>query len=103
MGYSGDTIATDGMVVDMANTAKSMTTMLTVREVSRLLHVHSNTLRRWSDQGIIKAYRIGPRGDRRFRPEDIAVLLLEESKGFPFAGNDADSADNSNNRFAMTR
>ncbi len=55
--------------------------MLTVREVSQLLHVHSNTLRRWSDQGIIKAYRIGPRGDRRFRAEDIAVLLLEENKG----------------------
>ena len=57
--------------------------MLTVREVSQLLHVHSNTLRRWSDQGIIKAYRIGPRGDRRFRAEDIAVLLLEDNKGFP--------------------
>jgi excisionase family DNA binding protein len=53
--------------------------MLTVREVSQLLHVHSNTLRRWSDQGIIKAYRIGPRGDRRFRAEDIALLLLEEN------------------------
>jgi excisionase family DNA binding protein len=58
-----------------------MSNMLTVREVSQLLHVHSNTLRRWSDQGIIKAYRIGPRGDRRFRAEDIAVLLLEENKG----------------------
>ncbi len=68
----------------MANSNRQISTMLTVREVSRLLHVHSNTLRRWSDQGIIKAYRIGPRGDRRFRPEDIAVLLLEESKGFPF-------------------
>jgi excisionase family DNA binding protein len=56
--------------------------MLTVREVSQLLHVHSNTLRRWSDQGIIKAYRIGPRGDRRFRAEDIAVLLLEENRSF---------------------
>ena len=55
--------------------------MLTVREVSQLLHVHSNTLRRWSDHGILKAYRIGPRGDRRFKPEDIAVLLLEENKG----------------------
>jgi excisionase family DNA binding protein len=71
------------MVEDMANNNRQISTMLTVREVSRLLHVHSNTLRRWSDQGIIKAYRIGPRGDRRFRPEDIAVLLLEESKGFP--------------------
>ncbi|HXZ94360.1 MAG TPA: helix-turn-helix domain-containing protein [Dehalococcoidia bacterium] len=72
----------------MANTNREISTMLTVREVSRLLHVHSNTLRRWSDQGIIKAYRIGPRGDRRFRPEDIAVLLLEESKGLPIAPKD---------------
>jgi len=55
--------------------------MLTVREVSQLLHVHSNTLRRWTEQGIIKAYRIGPRGDRRFRAEDVAVLLLEDNKG----------------------
>ena len=86
VGYSGDTIAKDGMVEDMANNNRQISTMLTVREVSRLLHVHSNTLRRWSDQGIIRAYRIGPRGDRRFRPEDIAVLLLEESKGFPGLG-----------------
>ena len=64
----------------MANNNYQMGGMLTVREVSQLLHVHSNTLRRWSDQGIIKAYRIGPRGDRRFRAEDIAVLLLEENK-----------------------
>ena len=65
----------------MANNNYQTGGMLTVREVSQLLHVHSNTLRRWSDQGIIKAYRIGPRGDRRFRAEDIAVLLLEENKG----------------------
>ena len=64
----------------MANNTQ-MGGMLTVREVSQLLHVHSNTLRRWSDQGIVKAYRIGPRGDRRFRAEDIAVLLLEENRG----------------------
>ena len=50
--------------------------MLTIKEVSQLLQVHSNTLRRWSDQGVIKACRIGPRGDRRFRPEDVAVLVL---------------------------
>jgi excisionase family DNA binding protein len=55
--------------------------MLTVREVSQLLHVHSNTLRRWTEQGIIKAYRIGPRGDRRFKAEDIASLLLEDNTG----------------------
>lgn len=45
--------------------------MLTVREVARLLHIHANTVRRWSNQGILKAYHIGSRGDRRFRREDI--------------------------------
>jgi len=67
--------------------------MLTVREVSQILHVHSNTLRRWSDQGIIKAYRIGPRGDRRFKQEDIAQLLLEEGKGFPTNANESTEID----------
>ena len=51
--------------------------MLTVREVARLLHIHSNTVRRWADQGIIRAYRITRRGDRRFRREDIAHFLAE--------------------------
>jgi len=54
-----------------------MGSMLTVREVARLLHIHSNTVRRWSDQGVIRSYRIGPRGDRRFQTEDIAGFLVE--------------------------
>jgi excisionase family DNA binding protein len=94
------------MVEDMANNNRQISTMLTVREVSRLLHVHSNTLRRWSDQGIIRAYRIGPRGDRRFRPEDIAVLLLEESKGFPISPKDTSppsGPQDSLERYVMSR
>jgi excisionase family DNA binding protein len=50
--------------------------MLTVREASSLLHVHPNTLRLWSTQGILKAYRLGPRGDRRFKQEDIDIFLF---------------------------
>jgi len=53
--------------------------MLTVREVARLLHVHPNTLRRWSNNGRIKAYRITARGDRRFRREEIVRFLAELS------------------------
>ena len=51
--------------------------MLTVTEVARMLHVHPNTLRRWSNNGRIKTYRITPRGDRRFRREEIAHFLAE--------------------------
>jgi len=63
------------MVKDMAN--EQMDDMLTVMEVARLLHVHPNTLRRWSNNGRIKAYRITLRGDRRFKRKDIARFLAE--------------------------
>ena len=57
-----------------------MSEMLTVREVARLLHVHPNTLRRWSNNGRLKAYRIAARGDRRFEREEIARFLAELSE-----------------------
>jgi len=56
------------------------TGLLTMREVCQLLHVHGNTLRRWSDQGIIKAYRIGPRRNRRFKAEDLAAFVVENAE-----------------------
>jgi DNA-binding transcriptional MerR regulator len=46
-----------------------------MREVSALLHVHPNTLRRWAGKGIIKSVRIKPRGDRRFLSRDIDRFL----------------------------
>lgn len=49
--------------------------MLTVHEVADILHVHPNTVRHWCDQGLLKTYPVGPRGDRRFRPDDIDSFL----------------------------
>jgi excisionase family DNA binding protein len=49
--------------------------MLTTSEVARILNVHINTVRRWSNQGTLKSYRIGSRGDRRFRKEDIDLIF----------------------------
>jgi len=59
---------------------KEMGEMLTVSDVARLLSVHINTVRRWSNQGILKAYRIGSRGDRRFQQDDIASFLSEQTE-----------------------
>ncbi len=50
-------------------------TVLAPREVAELLNVHINTVRRWSNRGILKASRIGPRGDRRFKYEDVMSFL----------------------------
>ena len=57
--------------------------MLTMREACRLLNVHGNTLRRWSEMGIVKAYRIGIGQHRRFKAEDIAALVVDQSKFEP--------------------
>ena len=51
--------------------------MLTTSDVAHFLNIHINTVRRWSNQGIISTYRIGSRGDRRFRKEDITRFLRE--------------------------
>jgi excisionase family DNA binding protein len=51
--------------------------MLTTRDVAEMLNVHINTVRRWSNRGVLKAYRITVRGDRRFRRADIVEFLLQ--------------------------
>jgi len=51
--------------------------MLRTGEVAQLLGVHVNTVRYWSQKGILKSQRIGPRGDRRFSREDIDGFLKQ--------------------------
>ncbi len=48
---------------------------MTTSGVAKMLHIHINTVRRWSNQGILNPYRIGPRGDRRFIRDDITRFL----------------------------
>ena len=48
--------------------------LLTIQESARILHVHVNTVRRWCDQGIIPAFRVGPRADRRLLESDVISL-----------------------------
>jgi excisionase family DNA binding protein len=55
--------------------------MLTVREVASILGIHANTVRRWSEEGKLRAFRITKRGDRRFKREDINRFLYEMNAG----------------------
>jgi diguanylate cyclase (GGDEF)-like protein/excisionase family DNA binding protein len=48
---------------------------LTVTKAARLLGVHPNTIRAWSDAGRLRYYRINPRGDRRYRLGDLQRFL----------------------------
>lgn len=49
--------------------------LYTLREASELLKVHPQTLRQWDRKGVLKAVRVGLRGDRRYRKEDVLKLM----------------------------
>ena len=55
--------------------------MLTVSQVADLLGAHANSVRRWADMGLLPSYRIGLRGDRRFRPDEISSFLVSQKQG----------------------
>jgi diguanylate cyclase (GGDEF)-like protein/excisionase family DNA binding protein len=54
---------------------------LTVTKAARLLGVHPNTVRAWSDAGRLRYYRINPRGDRRYRLGDLQRFLAAAESG----------------------
>src|SRR5262245_46939285 len=62
---------------------------LSVTKAARLLGVHPNTIRAWSDAGRLRYYRINPRGDRRYRLGDLQRFLAAAESGLP----DGASAD----------
>jgi excisionase family DNA binding protein len=49
--------------------------LLTTQDVAELLKVHVSTVRRWSIKRMLPSYRFGPKGDRRYRDEDIMRFL----------------------------
>jgi excisionase family DNA binding protein len=65
---------TDSVSVKMMRSA-SPHGLLSSIDAAEFLGVHPNTVRRWSDAGIIPAYRVGKRLDRRFRRIDLQKFL----------------------------
>ena len=49
--------------------------LLTINEVAEIFGVHPETLRRWNNEGKLKAIRIGKFGHRKYRREDIRKMV----------------------------
>jgi diguanylate cyclase (GGDEF)-like protein/excisionase family DNA binding protein len=61
--------------VPSAPVTRPIDATLSVTKAARLLGVHPNTIRAWSDAGRLRYYRINPRGDRRYRLGDLQRFL----------------------------
>jgi diguanylate cyclase (GGDEF)-like protein/excisionase family DNA binding protein len=56
---------------------------LTVTKAARVLGVHPNTVRAWSEAGRLRYYRINERGDRRYRLADLQRFLAAAESPMP--------------------
>lgn len=68
-------MATRTDAASAALTARPGDANLTVTKAARILGVHANTVRAWSDAGRLRYYRINDRGDRRYRLADLQRFL----------------------------
>jgi transposase len=57
---------------------KSQTSPMSISGVAAILGVHPNTVRRWSDEGLVPCFRLGPRHDRRFEPQSVMEIMHKE-------------------------
>lgn len=49
--------------------------LLRIKQAAELLGVAPLTLRRWDENGRLKAVRIGPRNDRRYERQKLMELI----------------------------
>ena len=67
--------------------------LVSVNEAARMLGVHPNTLRAWSDSGRVTCVRINARGDRRYHVADLRAFLdVGSGRAMPERGQPRSSA-----------
>ena len=50
-----------------------------ISEVALILSVGKNTVRKWSDAGLLSSERVGKRRDRVFKLEDVDTFLKQST------------------------
>lgn len=53
--------------------------LLSIGEVAEIFGIHQDTLRNWEKKGFITPLRVGPRKDRKYKPEDIERIANDRS------------------------
>lgn len=51
-----------------------MSNLLSIQEAADILKLHPETLRRWDREGKLTAIKVGDRGDRKYRYEDLIKI-----------------------------
>ncbi len=65
----------NSMRKDIEAKLKEKGDLLTIGEVADIFSIHQDTLRNWEKEGILVPLRIGKRGDRKYRPQDIQTIV----------------------------
>ena len=70
-----DRIKLNIMRKDIQAKLKEMPDMLSIGQVAEVFSIHQDTLRNWEKEGILVPMRVGKRGDRKYRPQDIEAIV----------------------------
>ncbi|MFH1790178.1 MAG: type I restriction-modification system subunit M [bacterium] len=60
---------------DIQEKLKKMPELLSISQVASIFSIHQDTLRNWEKDGILVPLRVGKRGDRKYRPQDIQTIV----------------------------
>ena len=70
-----DRIKLINMRKDIEAKLKEMPELLSIGQVAEIFSIHQDTLRNWEKEGILVPLRVGKRGDRKYRPQDIQAIV----------------------------
>lgn len=70
-----DRIKLNNMRKDIQEKLKGMPELLSIGQVAEIFSIHQDTLRNWEKDGTLVPLRVGPRKDRKYRPQDIQAIV----------------------------
>jgi type I restriction enzyme M protein len=60
---------------DIQAKLKGVPELLSIGQVAEIFSIHQDTLRNWEKDGTLVPLRVGPRKDRKYRPQDIEAIV----------------------------